>query len=64
MDSLLVLKWNQDPCITLEREINILTYLDLKLLFLSLHAAWDEQFAPFGVKSTSLLPGFNVKSTF
>ena len=33
--------------ITRYREINILTYLDLKSTFLSLHAAWNEYFALF-----------------
>ena len=48
--------------VTLSREINILTYLGLKLPFLSLRAAWNEQFAFFQVKSSSLLPCFNMKS--
>ena len=32
-----------EPCI-LGGEINILSYLDLKSMFLSLHAAWNEHF--------------------
>ena len=42
-------------------EINILTYLGLKLPFLSLRTMWNELFGRVEVKSTSLLSCLNVK---